>query len=97
MLLFKGLSVNGRGWVTGDLVNHPGGRKSIVSKPARRGYGATEGFHEEVHPDSVTSRLQEENAKMRKALADAAAEFDRLAKLDGVGYVCPNYSVLAWE
>jgi hypothetical protein len=97
MLLFKGLRVNGRGWITGDLENHPDGRKSIVSTPARLGYGATEGFSEEVHPDSVTSQLQEENAKMRKALADAEAEFDRLAELDGVEYVCPNYSVLEWE
>ena len=48
-------------------------------------------------PESIISQLQEENAKMRKALADAEAEFDRLAELDGVEYVCPNYSVLEWE
>ncbi len=94
---FKGQRVDGRGWVSGDLVNHPDGRKSIVPTPARKGYGATEGFLEEVVPDSITSQMQEDNAKMRKALSDASDEFDRLAELDCPEYVHPEYSVLEWE
>lgn len=50
---FRGKRLDNGEWVYGDLVNHPDGRKSICSNPARYGYGAVEGFLSLVDPDTV--------------------------------------------
>ena len=40
-------------WVEGDLINHRCGAKSINDNPARKGYGAIEGYAWNVIPESV--------------------------------------------
>jgi uncharacterized phage protein (TIGR01671 family) len=63
---FRGKCAANGQWVFGDLINHRCGKKSIDERPARYGYGATEGFLVLVIPETIgqCTGLKDRNGKL---------------------------------